>query len=550
MSQGAHPTPDERQPVSFPQWKSALAAAGLSAETEAQFRHELFQFFRHCGRLHAPASIVVARLYFEHLAAQGRSAAEIEASKVALRWWFRAAKAAARAEGDREVKLKGEVEGPAERKPESAGRVEGVPAPPPSATMAPGRTGKAATRAAESELLRRPAIPARHGRPTGGRVSDEVRSGTDAGATGPGAHAPGYGDARSPKRSRPSFRGEAETFTGSAGRRAEPPRAAEDLGGADWERDLIEACRERNFLWRTEQTYREWAARFAAFVRPRSPYAANAEDVAAFLSRLAVEKRASPSTQKQALNALVFLMQEALHRELGEIDFHRAAAKKRVPTVLSLDECRRLFAQLDGTPRLMAELMYGAGLRLMELLRLRIHHLDLERRQLRVLAGKGDKDRVTMLPESLIAALAEHVGRLRPLFARDRAENLPGVWLPEGLARKYPNAGTSWEWQWLFPSRETSVDPVGGIRRRHHVLDGAVQEFVRKAARATGLDKRVTPHVFRHSFATHLLESGTDIRTVQELLGHESVETTQIYLHVMQKPGGVGTVSPLDRVKR
>ncbi len=179
----------------------------------------------------------------------------------------------------------------------------------------------------------------------------------------------------------------------SSGRRrqagAPPPQAANDLGGADWERDLIKACRERHFLWRTEETYRAWAARFAAFLRPRSPYGATKDDVGAFLSHLAVTQRASPATQKQALNAIVFLMQEALHRELGEIEFQRAAPNRRVPTVLSAAECQRLFAQLDGTPRLMAELAYGSGVRLMELLRLRVHHLDLDRRQLRVLSGKG-----------------------------------------------------------------------------------------------------------------------------------------------------------------
>ena len=328
-----------------------------------------------------------------------------------------------------------------------------------------------------------------------------------------------------------------------------PPQAAADLGGPDWERELIKACRERNFLWRTERTYRDWAARFAAFLRPRSPYAAGQEEVGAFLSHLAVTQRASPSTQKQALNAVVFLMQEALHRELGEIDFRRARPGQRVPTVLSGEECRQLFAQLDGTPRLMAELAYGSGVRLMELLRLRVHHLDLERRQLRVLSGKGDKDRATVLPEALVETLRDHLARLRVLYAEDRALALPGVWLPEGLARKYPKAGETWEWQWLFPSRELSVDPTSGVVRRHHVLDGAMQASIRRAARAAGLDKRVTPHVLRHSFGTHMMEGGADIRTVQELMGHAKLETTKLYLHVMQK-GGPGSVSPLDRLKR
>jgi integron integrase len=235
-----------------------------------------------------------------------------------------------------------------------------------------------------------------------------------------------------------------------------------------------------------------------------------------------------------------------LGRDLGELKFQRAEKPRRLPAVLTRPECAQLFEKFEGTTRLMAELMYGSGLRLMELLRLRVHHLDLERRQLRVIGGKGDKDRVTVLPERLAPALEAHVSRLRVLFDEDRAAKLPGVWLPEGLARKYRGAGERWEWQWVFPSRETSVDPGTGIRRRHHTSDGAFQTAIRNAARAAGIDKRVTPHVLRHSFATHLLEDGVDIRTVQDLLGHESVETTQIYTHVMQKPG-LGVRSPLDR---
>jgi integron integrase len=338
------------------------------------------------------------------------------------------------------------------------------------------------------------------------------------------------------------------TSEGAAVRRsAQPVLAAEDRGGADWERDLIAAVRARGFLWRTEQTYREWAARLAEFMRPRSPYAAEAADVGAFLSELAVTRRASPSTQKQALNAVVFFLQEGLHRHLGKIVFRRAAPRERMPTVLSRQECRRLFAELEGTTRLMAELMYGSGLRLMELLRLRVQHLDVERGQIKVAGGKGDKDRVTVLPEALVAALAEHLTRLKSLYAEDRAAGLAGVWLPEGLDRKYPKAGERWNWQWVFPSRETSIDPATKVRRRHHVIDSTFQNNVRWAAERAGLDKRVTPHVLRHSFATHLLESGTDIRTLQDLLGHENVATTQIYTHVMAKPG-MGVRSPLDRV--
>jgi integron integrase len=321
--------------------------------------------------------------------------------------------------------------------------------------------------------------------------------------------------------------------------------ARNDLGGADWERDLIVALRRHGFLWRTEATYRSWAAKFAVSLRPRSPYVATGEDIAAFLTELAVKWRASPSTQKQALNALVFLMREGLRRDPGIIVFKRAHPKRRMPVVLSQDECGRLFGKLVGTTRVMAELAYGAGLRLMELLRLRVQDLDIARGRVIVRGGKGDKDRVTILPTRLQAPIAQHLERLRTLQAQDRAAGLPGVWLPEGLARKYQRAGETWEWQWVFPSRETSVDPVTKLRRRHHVNDTTFQNAIKRAGRMAGIDKRVTPHVLRHSFATHLLESGADIRTVQELLGHESVETTQIYTHVMKKPG-LGARSPLD----
>ena len=324
-----------------------------------------------------------------------------------------------------------------------------------------------------------------------------------------------------------------------------PKLAANDRGEAFWEQRLIAACRERGFLWRTEETYRMWAQRFADFIKPRTPQLAEAKEVGAFLSELAVGQRASASSQKQALNALVFLMEEALKVDMGKIDFQRAFPRERMPVVLSREECQKLFGQLTGNTRLMAELMYGSGLRLMELLRLRVHHLDMQRGQLKIYAGKGDKDRITVLPNRLIPPLNEHLERLRIIFAEDREKNLPGVWLPEGLERKFKTAGESWQWQWLFPSRETSFDPVSGTHRRHHVLDGAFQNAIRTAGERAGIDKRVTPHVLRHSFATHLLEGGADIRTVQELLGHESVETTQIYTHVMQKPG-LGVKSPLD----
>ncbi len=326
----------------------------------------------------------------------------------------------------------------------------------------------------------------------------------------------------------------------------EPKPAAQDLGESDWEQALIKTMRVRGLLWRTEETYRMWARRFANFIAPKSPHAAGAGEVGAFLTDLAVRTRASPSGQRQALNALVFLMQEALSRELGELDFKRAYPRERVPVVLSKEECQRMFGQLEGTTRLMAELMYGSGLRLMELLRLRVQHVDLERMQLTVRGGKGDKDRMTVIPAVLAPGLTRQLERLLQLHEQDRAAGLPAVWLPDGLEKKFKRAGEKWEWQWFFPSREAGRDPTTGIIRRHHTLDSAFQKAVSKAAAKAGINKRVTPHVLRHSFATHLLEGGTDIRTVQELLGHASVETTQIYTHVMKKPG-LGVRSPLDQ---
>ncbi len=326
----------------------------------------------------------------------------------------------------------------------------------------------------------------------------------------------------------------------------EPKPAAQDLGEPEWEKALIRTMRVRGLLWRTEETYRSWGRRFAAFIAPTAPEAAGNDDVGAFLTDLAVRNRASPSSQRQALNALVFLMQATFGRDLGQLDFKRAYPRERVPIVLSKEECQRLFNQLEGTTRLMAELAYGSGLRLMELLRLRVQHLDLGRLQLTVRGGKGDKDRLTIIPRSLVPALERQLDRLRKLHAEDRAAGMPAVWLPDGLEKKFQRAGEKWEWQWFFPSREASRDPTTGIVRRHHTLDSAFQKAVHKAAAAAGINKRVTPHVFRHSFATHLLEAGTDIRTVQDLLGHASVETTQIYTHVMQKPG-LGVRSPLDQ---
>jgi integron integrase len=330
----------------------------------------------------------------------------------------------------------------------------------------------------------------------------------------------------------------------------EPPLAAKDLGGPPWEQKLIRELRTRHYEWRTEQAYRMWARRFADWLakRGQTMLAAGEIELRDFLSDLATHQRAAVATQRQALNAVVFLVREALGRSLADFGgFTRAEPVKRIPVVLSQSECLQLLNALDGTSRLMAELMYGSGVRLLELLRLRVKDVDLERHSLIIRAGKGGKDRVTVLPDVLVERLLAHRERLRSIHAQDQEAGWPGVWLPEGLDRKYPNAGKAWEWQWFFPSRQQMRDPRTGLLRRHHVLDASFQKTIKQAAARAGLNKRVTPHVLRHSFATHLLEGGTDIRTVQDLLGHKDVTTTQIYTHVMQKPG-LGIKSPLDKL--
>ena len=341
------------------------------------------------------------------------------------------------------------------------------------------------------------------------------------------------------------FKAEFEVFEVSNASQRVPRPAASDLGTSDWERRLISACRARHLLHRTESTYRSWCKRFAHFLLPADPSHASKDQVEAFLTHLAVHSRCSPATQRQALNAIVFLLHRAYDSPQGKLNYTFAAPKRRLPVVLSRDECRMLFAHLDGTYRLMAELAYGAGLRLLELLRLRVKDVDPSRGCISVHGGKGDKDRVTVLPKSLVSALKPHLLRLQSLHSQDRAAGLPGVWLPESVKNKFPNAGSEFPWQWVFPAKHLSRDPVSSTVRRHHVSEGTFQAQIKRAAKAAGISKRVHPHVLRHSFATHLLESGTDIRTVQDLLGHASIETTQIYLHVLNRPG-VGVTSPLD----
>ena len=312
---------------------------------------------------------------------------------------------------------------------------------------------------------------------------------------------------------------------------------------------FLEQCREvmqfKRLSPRTVEAYVQWIRRFILWSGKRHPKDMGAIEVNQYLSEL-VNEGVAASTQNQALNALMFMYRQVVGRGIEELgEFERAKRPERIPVVLSREEVRLVLGKLEGTHQLIGRFLYGTGLRVLEGLRVRVKDLDFARGQVVVRGGKGDKDRVTMLPESLREALGAHLHRVRELHDEDVAAGFGEVWLPGALRSKWSKAGLEWAWQWVFPSTELSVDPETRVRRRHHVTDAAVQQAIKRAGAAAGLLKRVTPHVLRHSFATHLLESGTDIRTVQDLLGHKDVATTQIYTHVMQKPG-VGVRSPLD----
>ena len=304
--------------------------------------------------------------------------------------------------------------------------------------------------------------------------------------------------------------------------------------------------RVRHYSLRTEQTYVDWVRRFILFHDKRHPKEMGAGEVRDFLSHLAVDRNVSASTQNQAKSALLFLYREVLQIQLPWLDEVIAAkTAKRLPVVLTQVETRELLGAMSGTMGLMASLLYGTGMRLMEGLRLRVKDVEFTRREIIVREGKGNKDRVTVLPENLILPLQAHLVKVKALHERDLTAGFGEVYLPNALAVKYPNAAKAWGWQFIFPSPVRSVDPRSGVERRHHVYETSVQRAVREASKLAGIHKLVTPHVLRHSFATHLLQSGYDIRTVQELLGHKDVQTTMIYTHVLNR-GGRGVVSPLD----
>ncbi len=310
------------------------------------------------------------------------------------------------------------------------------------------------------------------------------------------------------------------------------------------------AVRTRNYSIRTERTYVDWAYRYILFHDKRHPATLGAADINRFLSYLATDLNVAASTQNQALNAIIFMYKHVLKIEIGEIgDVIRAKRPARLPVVLSAQETADLLAQLHGVHKLMGELLYGTGMRIIELVRLRVKDIDFNRRMIFVRSGKGQKDRTVPLPAELVPELTDHLEKNRRLHDQDLAAGHGTVHLPFALERKYPNANKEWAWKYVFPSGNLSVDPRSGIRQRHHVYESVLQKALRKATRLSGIAKAVHAHTLRHSFATHLLEAGHDIRTVQELLGHKDLKTTMIYTHVTQD-SACGIKSPLTRVRK
>jgi integron integrase len=316
-------------------------------------------------------------------------------------------------------------------------------------------------------------------------------------------------------------------------------------------RSLVDETRRvirlRHYSIRTEEAYVHWIRRFIRFSGGRHPREMGQPEIAAFLSHLAVDRNVAASTQNQALNAISFLYKRVLNQELGDLGaVVRAKKPRKLPVVLTRTEVMELLSRLDGTPRLASGLMYGAGLRLMEAVRLRAKDLDLERCELVVRNGKGGRDRITVLPARLVSPLRGQLARARTLHLADLAEGMGSVFMPGALARKFRGADREWSWQYVFPAAARSRDPRSGAIRRHHFGESTVQRAVKRAVRETGIVKSASCHSLRHSFATHLLESGYDIRTVQQLLGHRSVTTTMVYTHVLNR-GGLAVQSPLDQ---
>jgi integron integrase len=317
-------------------------------------------------------------------------------------------------------------------------------------------------------------------------------------------------------------------------------------------RELLDQVRDimrlKHYSLSTEESYVTWIRRYIFYHNKRHPKEMGGVEIAAYLTHLAVDKNVAASTQNQALYALLFLYREVLHQQVDvPTETIRPRKSKHLPTVLTKEEAARVIGIMSGSNQLMAKLLYGGGLRLMECLRLRVKDIDFDQRQIIVRDGKGEKDRITMLPDSLIIPLQEQLQRVKYIHEEDLSKGHGSVYLPYALERKSPKASREWIWQYVFPSDRLSKDPRSGEIRRHHVDESSLQRAVKEAARRSGINKRVSCHTFRHSFATHLLENGYDIRTVQELLGHKDVRTTMIYTHVLNR-GGRAVRSPLDDI--
>ena len=308
---------------------------------------------------------------------------------------------------------------------------------------------------------------------------------------------------------------------------------------------LVISVRTKQYAYRTEQSYLQWVLRFLAFHKPVDVASLNESHIQAYLEYLAVNKQVAASTQNLALNAIIYLYRHVLSKSIEDFTFSRAKQTRRIPTVLSRQEVSSLLAALSGTHQLMAGLMYGTGMRLMECVRLRVMDVDFDRHNIVVRSGKGNKDRVVPLPEVYAEELKTHLRHVQQQHQRDLKEGYGDVYIPDALMRKFRGAGKDWRWQFVFQSSRIGTDPVSGAVRRHHLHESALQKQIRRAARSAHIAKRVSSHTLRHSFATHLLESGADIRTVQELLGHADVSTTMIYTHVLNKPG-LAVRSPAD----
>lgn len=314
---------------------------------------------------------------------------------------------------------------------------------------------------------------------------------------------------------------------------------------------LMEQCRDqirlKQYSPRTEKTYLKWIRAYILFHNKRHPREMAGPEIKQFITHLVTERDISASTQNQVLSALLFLYRTVLNIPINEpiLENLRPKKGKRIPVVLSKEEAKAIIAAMPNPYKLMAQVMYGAGLRLMECLRLRVKDIDFEYHRILIYDGKGGDDRASMLPDSILPAMREHLARVKVIHQKDLEEGFGSVIMPFGLDKKFPNAHKEWIWQYVFPAATRSIDPVSGSVRRHHIHETALQRAIRQAALAVKLSKRVSPHTFRHSFATHLLQNGYDIRTIQELLGHKDVKTTMIYTHVLQR-GGLAVKSPLD----